>query len=116
MNVWIEAKDFSVFIYKMTQSFPKSEQYGITSQLNRATVSIPSNIAEGAGRSSTKEFSRFITIAIGSAYEVETQLIIALEIGVLSKEDFEKSNSKIIKIQKMLFNFNRHLKNKISST
>ena len=85
LNVWKGSKEFSVLIYKLTNSFPNSEIYGITAQINRSSVSIPSNIAEGAGRNSNKDFSRFIHIAIGSSFELETQLIIAHEIGFIKK-------------------------------
>ena len=80
LNVWREAKNFAVLIYKITKQFPKSEIYGITSQINRSAISIPSNIAEGAGRGSDKDFSRFINMSIRSSFELETQLIIANEI------------------------------------
>lgn len=78
LNCWKEAKDFSVIVYKIAAKFPSSEIYGITSQIKRAAVSIPSNIAEGAGRNTNKDFSRFISIALGSAFELETQFIIAM--------------------------------------
>jgi len=68
LNCWQEEKDFSVIVYKITSKFPSSEIYGITSQIKRAAVSIPSNIAEGAGRNLNKDFSRFIAIALGSAF------------------------------------------------
>ncbi len=109
LHTWIEAKDLSILIYKMTIDFPSSEVYGITSQIRRAAVSIPSNIAEGAGRDSNKEFSRFIAIAIGSSFELETQLLIAFEINLIKKSDFELLLEKLHKIQKMLVNFKKHL-------
>ncbi|AOW20261.1 four helix bundle protein [Urechidicola croceus] len=112
LNVWKEAKDFSVEVFKITNTFPKSELYGITSQINRASVSIPSNIAEGASRKSDKDFSRFIQIALGSSFELETQLIISNEINYLDEITFNKVIEQLNKIQKMLFNFNRHLQNK----
>lgn len=112
LNVWKEAKDFSVFIYKLTKSFPNTEIYGIVAQINRSAVSIPSNIAEGAGRNSDNDFARFIHIATGSSFELETQLMIAFEIGYIEKEVFEESINQLNKIQKMLVNFNKHLKKK----
>ena len=75
--VWQKAIDLVVAIYRITQSFPREEAFGLTSQLRRAAVSIPSNIAEGQGRRSAKEFQRFLDIARGSLQEVETQLLIA---------------------------------------
>ena len=112
LNVWKESKDFCVLIYKLTNTFPDSEKYGIVSQINRSSVSIPSNIAEGAGRNSNNDFSRFIHIATGSSFELETQLMIAFEIGYIEKENFEEIISKLNSIQKMLVSFNKYLKNK----
>ena len=74
LNCWQEAKDFSVIVYKITSKFPSSEIYGISSQIKRAVVSIPSNIAEGAGRNSEIEFKRFLEISIGSGFELEHNL------------------------------------------
>lgn len=109
LNSWKEAKDLSVLIYKITKDFPTSETYGISAQINRAVVSIPSNIAEGAGRNSDKDFLRFIGIAIGSTFELETQLIIANELSYISNEKFEELILKLNNVQKMLVNFQKHL-------
>jgi len=109
LNSWREAKDFSVLIYKLTSEFPASEIYGISSQIKRAAVSIPSNIAEGAGRNTDKDFSRFIAIALGSSFELETQLIIAKELDYISNDKNEKLILRLNKIQKMLVNFQKHL-------
>ena len=83
--VWQKAMAFVKEIYRTTQSFPTSEMYGLTSQLRRASVSIPSNIAEGQGRSFDKEFGHFISNALGSLMEVETQLLIAHDLGYLTR-------------------------------
>lgn len=112
LEIWKESKDFSVAIYKLTMGFPKSEIYGLTSQINRAVISIPSNIAEGAGRETDKDFSRFISMALGSSFELETQLIIAFEINYLDKVTFDELIGKLNIIQKKLVNFNKYLKNK----
>lgn len=109
LDIWKESKDLSIRIYKITSSFPKSEIYGITSQINRAVVSIPSNIAEGAGRNSNKYFSRFINIALGSAFEVETQLIIAFELALLEEKVFEEVAKSIHILQKKIVSFNKYL-------
>ena len=77
LEIWKLGIEIADNIYSITDKFPKSEIYGLTSQLNRAGVSIPSNIAEGASRTSEKDFKRFLEISLGSCYEVETQLIIA---------------------------------------
>ena len=81
LKVWKRAIDFVTGIYKLTEGFPKEEIYGLIGQMRRAAVSIPSNIAEGAARDSKREFRKFLSIAQGSASELETQLIIAEKLG-----------------------------------
>ena len=88
-------------IYLITRAFPKDEMFGLTSQLRRAAVSIPSNIAEGNGRGSKKDLIRFLYIAIGSAAEIETQLIICHEIGLINGNDFDHLTSQIHEIIRM---------------
>ncbi|MEM8944614.1 MAG: four helix bundle protein [Planctomycetota bacterium] len=85
LKVWQVGVDLSVQIYRVTKDFPKEELYGLTSQIRRAGISIPSNIAEGHARKSQKELSRFLDIAKGSLAEVETQLIIARRLGYLDQ-------------------------------
>jgi len=87
LRVWQEAMALTVEIYKSTVSFPKHELYGLTQQMRRAAVSVPSNIAEGKGHYSDKEFSRFLFHARGSLLELQTQLLIAAQLQYLSKED-----------------------------
>ena len=87
--VWQKAMDLVEMIYKVTKAFPKEEIYGLTSQIRRAAVSIPSNIAEGQGRTSLKEFQNFLSIAYGSLREVETQILIAQRIQYVNKEQTE---------------------------
>lgn len=106
LKVWQKSVKFAVFVYSCTRKFPKEEKYGLSSQINRCAVSIASNIAEGCGRNLEKEFSQFLAIANGSSYELETQLIIANSIGILSTDDFEKSTKDINEIQKMIFALN----------
>ncbi len=77
LEVWEQSIQLADLIYEITESFPKTETYGITQQMQRCAVSIPSNIAEGCSRDSEREFSRFIQIALGSSFELETQLLIA---------------------------------------
>ena len=101
LKVWQKSIDMVVEIYLATSSFPKEELYGLTSQIRRASVSIPSNIAEGYGRFSEKELVRFLFISLGSASEVETQLIICNRLNYLKKEDFDHLsllNNEIIKM------------------
>ncbi len=83
---WQKAMELVTDIYRVTRTFPKEETYGLTSQLRRAAVSVPSNLAEGHGRNSTKEFHQFIGQSRGSLLEVETQIEIAINLGYLSKE------------------------------
>ncbi|MBC7776897.1 MAG: four helix bundle protein [Phycisphaerae bacterium] len=85
-DIWIDGIDFSIEIYSITGSYPSDERFGLISQMRRAAVSIPSNIAEGASRKSNLEFSRFIEIALGSSFELETQLIISLQQKYISTE------------------------------
>ncbi|MEZ4778627.1 MAG: four helix bundle protein [Flavobacteriaceae bacterium] len=102
LNAWKQSRLFCTLIYQITEIFPQSELFGLTAQLRRASISISSNIAEGASRSSNKEFCRFLEIAIGSAYEVETQLIIATDLNFLSEENSKELLLKIELIIKML--------------
>lgn len=100
LKVWKEAMDLVVTVYKLTEKFPKHEQFSLTSQMRRASVSIPSNISEGAGRKSNREFMRFLYISLGSLAELETQLEIAERLKYVSevKGVFEK----MIYIRRML--------------
>ncbi|WP_447529203.1 four helix bundle protein [Vreelandella sp. TE19] len=83
LRVWQQAMDLVEEVYRLTAKFPSNEKFGLTSQLRRAAVSIPSNIAEGAARGSSKDFIRFLFIARGSLSEIETQLLISLRLGYL---------------------------------
>ena len=83
MKIWNQGIDLAVLAYEITKQFPKEELYGLKSQITRAVVSIPSNIAEGCSRSSEKDFCRFLEISLGSAFEVETDLVIAEKVGSL---------------------------------
>lgn len=87
LKVWEAAISLAEDVYHISSAFPKSETYGLTQQLRRASVSIPSNIAEGHARTSSKEFLHFISIAFGSLAEVETQLILAMRLGYLKQEN-----------------------------
>lgn len=87
-DIWIQAVDFSTDIYKVTSTFPRFEIYGLCDQMQRAAVSISSNIAEGSSRESEKDFSHFLEIAIGSAFEIETQLLIAKNLGYINNEQY----------------------------
>lgn len=99
-DVWVDGVDFSVDIYRITENFPKKETYALCDQMQRAAVSIPSNIAEGCSRKSVNEFAHFLEFSLGSSYEVETQLEIAVRLGYVKKDDFEKAIDKVQSIEK----------------
>lgn len=101
LDVWKKSIDLVTEIYKVTESYPKSELYGLTNQIRRCAVSIPSNIAEGAARTSIKEFSQFLSIALGSVAELETQLIVSNNLGLLPTSNFNSLIESIITIRKM---------------
>ena len=102
LEVWKLSIALVKEIYLITEKFPKSESYGLTNQIRRAAVSIPSNIAEGQGRNSSKEFRQFLSIALGSVAETETQLIIAKEINFLRNDELEPLLVTVDRIRKML--------------
>ena len=92
-------------VYEATALFPNNGKYGLTSQINRSVVSIPSNIAEGAGRNSNKEFIQFLSIALGSAFELETQIILAHTFSFIPDKQFSEISEQVIKVQKMINGF-----------
>ncbi|MHB8929557.1 MAG: four helix bundle protein [Melioribacteraceae bacterium] len=100
--VWQKSITLVTHIYEVTSNFPKEEIYGITSQLRRAAISIPSNIAEGFGRNSKKEFVRFLRITFGSIFELQTQLEISNNLKFLSLNDFNKIYDSTREIEAML--------------
>lgn len=103
LDVWDRGIELAAFIYEATKDFPKEEKFGIISQMRRSAVSISSNIAEGAGRNSDKEFRQFLNISFGSCSELETQLIISLKLGYLTEKESENLLSELTEIQKMVF-------------
>jgi four helix bundle protein len=109
LDVWRVAMDFVVTIYKATESFPKEEKFGLTSQVRRAAISVPANIAEGAARRSPKEFVHFISNAQGSASELETELLIAHRLGYLREGTYLEMRDTLDKIGRMLIGLTRHL-------
>ena len=110
LQTWIESVDLVLNIYKATERFPKEEKFGLTSQIRRAAVSIPTNIAEGAARNSSKEFAHFVSIAQGSASELETELIIAYRLGYLSETLFSKLLADLEQIGRMITGLTRRLR------
>ncbi len=102
LQVWKLSRVFCKSIYEITANFPDNEKFGLVSQLRRASVSIASNIAEGASRRSNKDFYRFLEIAIGSAYEIETQLLIATDLDFINEMESQKLLEELESIIKML--------------
>jgi len=102
LEVWQAAMDLTEDIYRITKSFPKEETYGLTIQLRRASISIPSNIAEGKGRSSDKELAQFLCHSRGSLFEVETQLNLAFRLGYLDAEHLRAVLRKTARVGQLL--------------
>jgi four helix bundle protein len=101
--VWQKAVSLVVQVYSHTNNFPDKERFNLVSQMQRAATSIASNIAEGCGRNSNPLFKQFLTVALGSAYELETQLIISNKLSYLKDEDYSELSNKATEIQKMIF-------------
>ncbi len=115
LKIWLKAMELVTDIYKATSAFPDKERFGLISQINRASVSIPSNIAEGAGRNSDKDFLRFLSIAHASSYETETQLIISYNLNYLSINELDTLLEKINEWQKMSYSFQLKLKTSLNT-
>lgn len=102
LAVWEKSHQLALAVYRTSDGFPKEELYGLTSQIRRAVISIPSNIVEGSGRGSDAEMARFLRIALGSAYEVEYQLLLARDLGWLGETQYQGLSQQIEEIKKML--------------
>ncbi len=113
--VWQKARELVKLTYNFTASFPESEKFGLTNQMRRASVSIPSNIAEGYNRRSTKDYINFLSIAYGSLAELETQYVLSLDLGFLNESNYKKSADLIIEIQKILTTIRNSLLKKIKN-
>lgn len=111
LKIWQESRKFCKLVYQTTKPFPDSEKFGLTSQIRRAVVSILSNIAEGAGRKSTKDFANFIGYSLGSSFELETQLLLASDLEFISEDELNKLLAELYPIQKMINKFYNHLTN-----
>ena len=108
LQIWKDAMDLAQAVYEITEALPKMETYGLISQMTRAAVSIPSNIAEGSGRSD-KDFSHFLAIALGSLFELNTQIMLSERIGYLTSEQSLALQGRADKLQMMITGFKRHL-------
>ena len=108
--VWEKAHQYVLAIYALTSKFPDAERYGLTSQIKRAVVSIPSNIAEGCGRETTAELKRFLYIAMGSGSEVDYYLLLAHDLKWIDAAEYQRLTSELNGIRRMLNNFIQKLK------
>ena len=113
LKVWEKAHQLALHIYKITSDFPKNEQYGLVSQLRRAAASIPTNIAEGYGRSGQTERGHFLNIAIGSASEVEYLLILANDLGYIPEAEYCKCSDNTIAVRRMLISLYRKIRSEL---
>ncbi len=110
LKIWNRSREFVKTLYNLTKDFPKEEQYGITSQLRRAAISIPSNIAEGCGRGTEKDLNRFLDYSIGSSCELETQLYVAFDLDFIDDKVMESMTDEVRQIRKMIIAYQRTLK------
>ena len=110
LAVWKKGHQLTLAIYKATEAFPKDELYGLTSQTCRAAASIPTNIAEGCGRSGKAELARFLSISMGSASELEYHLLLGRDLGFLRDLDYGRPRSQVTEIKKMLASLIKRLR------
>ena len=110
LKIWQRSRALVKEIYLTTNEFPNSEKFGLVSQLNRATISIPSNIAEGCGRGTDKSLHHFLDIAVGSACEVETQIYLSFDIGLIDNFKMEKLTDEVAQIRRMIIGYQKTLK------
>jgi four helix bundle protein len=109
LNVWQKSIDLAVEVYRITEKLPIQEKYGLISQMNKSAVSIPSNIAEGAGRNGKKEFDNFLGIALGSSFELDTQIIISNRLDYINDRDFQQLESELEHLQNMIVKLKKSL-------
>jgi len=110
LKVWQKAHQVTLRVYTATRTFPKDELYGLTSQIRRSAASIPTNVAEGCGRSGGPEFARFLNIAMGSASELEYQLLLAGDLKLLDPDQYQALSADVIEVKRMLASLFRRLK------
>ena len=110
LQVWEKAQSLTLYVYNATASFPKDELYGLTSQIRPSSASIPTNIAEGCGRNGDAELARFMSISMGSASEVEYQLLLAHDLGYLGQDTYTELHEKVSEVKRMLAGFIKSLK------
>jgi len=110
LKVWEKSHQLTLAVYKTIAGFPKDELYGLTSQMRRSSASIPANIAEGCGRNGSAEFARFLYIAMGSASELDYHLLLARDLGLVTRLDYERLSSLVTDTKRMLASFIGKLK------
>lgn len=110
-DIWTDSMELVDDVYTFVENFPNTEKYGLSSQITRSAVSIPSNIAEGASRNSEKNFARFLEIALGSAFQLETQLIIAERRKYIFEGSLEETVKKLSSLQKRIYGLRRKIIN-----
>lgn len=109
LQIWKRSHELTKHIYFATKSFPKEELFGLTSQIRRAVSSIPTNIAEGCGRGSNADFARFLQISVGSASEVEYQLLLTHELGYMNIDNYQEFSQEVVEIRKMIIKLMKSL-------
>lgn len=112
LKVWQKAVDLAVKIYTVTKSFPQEEKFGLVSQMRRAGVSVPSNIAEGCAKTSTKSFMNSLEVSLGESFELETQMIISERVGILNPEIAREMDSDLLEVQRMIMGLKNSLESK----
>lgn len=115
LHVWTKAHSLTLDLYRVSRAFPKEEIYGVTSQLRRAVMSIGSNLAEGCGRRTSSELARFVRIAMGSASELDYDLLVCRDLGYLKNEDFTRLSKDLIEVRKMLTSFLSAVEEQVNS-
>ncbi len=111
LAVWEKGHQLVLGVYQVTESFPSSELYGLTSQMRRTAVSIPANIAEGCGKGSEAELARYMVISMGSASELEYYMLLARDLSLLDESSYERLNEDVVEVKRMLAPFINHLRN-----
>ena len=115
LNVWHKVIDLATVVYQFIATFPPDEKYGLSLQIKRAAVSVPSNIAEGAGRNSSKEFLHFLSIAVGSLYELKTQIYLSERLNFANEATIAPLLDRIDEIVKMIYGLRKSLNKKLKS-
>jgi len=110
LKVWQKSHQITLAIYKITATFPREELFGLTSQMRRASASVPANIAEGCGRNSESDFARFLTIAMGSASELEYHLLLSRDLSLLGEDEYVQISTDLEEVKRMLTGFIQKLK------